>query len=190
MRSPWTWVIVLGIAVVGGGYLLWRRSQTPATTTPTTGTPAGTPSPDWSGEIATLQTEIMDLQSSTTQAQAADKTEDKNEDKNDDDDDHKPPKKNTVTVPHVVGEAQATAIDDLADAGLRGVGQRPVRGTIRYVTAQSPKAGAKVAKGSTVRLTTKFKPPADPDPDDRRPRRRRPVPKTHHHHVTRRKAAV
>ena len=68
MRSPITWVIVLGIALAGGAYLLYRRSQSSAaaaagTTTGTTGT--GTE--DYSGQIATLQTEIMDLQSSDAQ---------------------------------------------------------------------------------------------------------------------------
>lgn len=70
MRSPVTWIIVLGLALAGGAYLLYRRSTAAAaagTTSATTDTPAGTTNPDWSGEIATLQTEIMDLQSSESQ---------------------------------------------------------------------------------------------------------------------------
>lgn len=193
MHSPWTWVIVLGIAVVGGGYLLYRRSKAAAaTTTPTAATPAGTTTPDWSGEIATLQTEIMDLQSSESQAQAADKKEDKTGDDDDDDDDkddkgkhHKPPRSNLVTVPNVVGKSQEDAIDDLGDVGLRSAGQTPVHAKVRIVTAQHPKGGAKVRKGTVVHLTTKL------TPASKKPRRpRRPVPKTHHHHVHRRAAAL
>lgn len=69
-KSPVTWVIVLGIAVVGGAYILYRRSQAStaaAATTAATGSSTGT---DWSGAIATLQTEIADLQSSQAQEQA------------------------------------------------------------------------------------------------------------------------
>lgn len=65
-RSPVTWLIVLGIALAGGAYLLYRRSQSSAATgTSTTGTSTDTSTgTDYSGQIATLQTEIMDLQSS------------------------------------------------------------------------------------------------------------------------------
>jgi hypothetical protein len=71
MRSPITWVIILGAAVIGGGYLLYRRSKAAAassssTTGATTGTSTGD-STDYSGQIATLQTEIEDLQSSGAQ---------------------------------------------------------------------------------------------------------------------------
>lgn len=66
MKSPVTWIIVLGIAVVGGAYVLYRRSQSQAAAATTTATAAqGTT--DWSGAIATLQTEIADLQSSEAQ---------------------------------------------------------------------------------------------------------------------------
>ena len=39
--------------------------------------------------------------------------------------------------------------------GAQATGSAPVKGKIRTVTAQTPKAGAEVAKGSTIRLTSK-----------------------------------
>ena len=65
MRSPLTWVVVLGIALAGGAYLLYRRSKSAASppAAATTGTTASDTT-DYSGQIATLQTEIEDLQSS------------------------------------------------------------------------------------------------------------------------------
>ena len=69
MRSPVTWIGILVIALAGGAYLLYRRSQSAAaasTTAATAGTGTTTPT-DYSGQVATLQTEIMDLQSSEAQ---------------------------------------------------------------------------------------------------------------------------
>jgi hypothetical protein len=63
LKSPWTWVIIGGIALVGGAYLLWRRSQSAAASTSATGT-APAASPDYSGALGTLQDEIGNLQSS------------------------------------------------------------------------------------------------------------------------------
>lgn len=66
MRSPVTWIVILGIAVAGGAFLLWRRSSSSsAGTAAATGTAGGTT--DYAGQIATLQTEIEDLQSSGAQ---------------------------------------------------------------------------------------------------------------------------
>jgi hypothetical protein len=39
--------------------------------------------------------------------------------------------------------------------GAKVTGPAPVKGKIRIVTAQTPKAGAEVAKGTTIRLTSK-----------------------------------
>ena len=66
MSSPTTWVVILGIAVVVGGYLLYRNRKA-ASTAATTATTTTADTTDWSGEIATLQAEIADLQSTMTQ---------------------------------------------------------------------------------------------------------------------------
>jgi LmbE family N-acetylglucosaminyl deacetylase len=60
-----------------------------------------------------------------------------------------------VIVPDAVGESQADAFRLIEYAGLKPSGQAPVKGKVRIVTAQTPKAGAEVAKGATVRLTSK-----------------------------------
>lgn len=66
MQNPLTWVVV-GVVVVGG-YLLYRyRSAQSAAAAGTTATDT-TGTTDYSGEIATLQSEIADLQSSQAQA--------------------------------------------------------------------------------------------------------------------------
>lgn len=68
LRSPLTWIIILGVAVVGGGYLLYRQySNSQAATAAAATTPPTPDTTDYSGEIATLQTEIADLQSSFAQ---------------------------------------------------------------------------------------------------------------------------
>ena len=64
-----TWVIILGVALAGGAYLLYRRNQaaTAASSSAGAGTAAASDQVDYSGQIATLQTEIADLQSSVAQ---------------------------------------------------------------------------------------------------------------------------
>lgn len=75
MQSPVTWVVILGIAVLGGGYLLYRSRKNAAaansTGTTTTGT---TDTTDYSGQLATLQAEVADLQSSFSQDESAETT--------------------------------------------------------------------------------------------------------------------
>jgi hypothetical protein len=66
-----------------------------------------------------------------------------------------PEPETTVTVPDAVGEVQADAFRLVSYAGLKPTGPAPVKSKIRIVTAQTPKAGAEVAKGTTVRLTSK-----------------------------------
>lgn len=78
MQSPVTWVVILGIAVVVGGYLLYRSRQAAASAN-STGTASGTTASaadttDFSGQIATLQAEVADLQSSLTQDESAETT--------------------------------------------------------------------------------------------------------------------
>lgn len=68
ITSPMTWVIVLGVGLVAGAYLLYRRKGTAAASTAAT-----TPQPnneDVAGQIATLQGEIGDLQSTGAQDEA------------------------------------------------------------------------------------------------------------------------
>lgn len=79
--SPAGWALTLGLALVAGGYLLYRRGKNRASSTAATATTSGCPAGyaldsagncqpvtgDTSGQIGTLQTEIMDLQSSEAQ---------------------------------------------------------------------------------------------------------------------------
>lgn len=69
--SPTTWVIiVLGGALAGGALFLYRRrNQSSSAAAATTTAPASTT--DFSGQIATLQAEIADLQSSAAQDEAS-----------------------------------------------------------------------------------------------------------------------
>ena len=60
-----------------------------------------------------------------------------------------------VTVPNVVGMVQEDAFRAIADAGLKASGPAPVKGRTHVVTAEKPKAGSSIAKGSTVELTSK-----------------------------------
>ena len=149
--SPMIWIAVLVVALAGGAYLLYKRSSSASsaaaagTSTDTTDTPAGTTSPDWSGEIATLQTEIGDLQSTEAQQDQDSKTGTSGSTAQ-------------VTVPGVVGYPQVEAIQVLNAKGLKGSGTKPTKGKVLYVTAQDPKAGAKADKGSTVKLTTELEP--------------------------------
>ena len=69
--NPVTWVIVLGVALAGGAYLLMRQRSTAAANAAGTGTATPTGSlEDFAGQIATLQSEIADLQSSAAQDEA------------------------------------------------------------------------------------------------------------------------
>ncbi len=180
MRSPLTWVIVLGAALGAGAWILLRRRSSSAagTATSTSDTPAGTTSPDWSGEIATLQTEIMDLQSSEAQ------------DKDSDSDD-------MVTVPDVAGVDVEQATQILRAAGLKASGPAGKPGVVHVVTRQAPAAGAKVAKGKTVTLTTRTEPenklvtsskPPITKPGRRPPPKPAPKPKAAAHTTTRKAA--
>jgi hypothetical protein len=62
LKSPVTWVIILGVAVAGGAYLLWRRSK--ATAASSGGSLSSGTATDYSGALGTLQDEIGNLQSS------------------------------------------------------------------------------------------------------------------------------
>ena len=75
-------LIVLGVALVGGAYLLWRRNkskqaqQQAASACPDGSAPDANGAcvqsgQDWSGAIATLQTEIADLQGASAGAGGA-----------------------------------------------------------------------------------------------------------------------
>lgn len=73
LRSPVTWVIILGVTLAGGAYILWRRNQSAAASSSGANTTSGTDTTgttDDSGALSTLQTEIADLQSSASQGTA------------------------------------------------------------------------------------------------------------------------
>jgi hypothetical protein len=61
LKNPVTWVIILGVAVVGGAYLLYRRGKSSGTAASSTGTGSAV---DPSAALGTLQSEIGNLQSS------------------------------------------------------------------------------------------------------------------------------
>lgn len=71
LSNPVTWVIVLGVALAGGAFLLWRRRNTAANANASTAAAPSTE--DFAGQIATLQSEIADLQSSFAQGEGAEK---------------------------------------------------------------------------------------------------------------------
>jgi hypothetical protein len=60
LRSPWTWVIVGGIALAGGALILYRNRKAAASAAGG----ASTAPVDYSGALGTLQDEIGNLQSS------------------------------------------------------------------------------------------------------------------------------
>lgn len=68
LNSPMTWVIVLGVGLVAGAFLLWRQKGTAAAASTATPQPNNE---DVAGQIATLQGEIGDLQSTGAQDEAA-----------------------------------------------------------------------------------------------------------------------
>jgi hypothetical protein len=143
--SPVLWIGVLVIALAGGGYLLWRRSQASSAdsgASDVTGA-ADTADNGDAGQIGTLQSEIGDLQSSETQQ--ADKVQ-------------------QVQVPNVVGMAQETAYARISAAGLKPSGAPVVPGKTLTVNGQSPAAGALANKGSTVTLQSTVHAVAKPKP--------------------------
>lgn len=58
----------------------------------------------------------------------------------------------TIAVPNVVGQPQEAAYAILSAAGLKASGSATVSGKVLTVDSQSPAAGAKAQKGSTVTL--------------------------------------
>lgn len=125
LKNPVTWLIVLGVALVGGAFLLWQQNQSSSSSGSGTGSGTGTGTDD-SGALGTLQGEIGNLQSSLTQA-------------------------GQVTVPDVTGATVTDATATLTGAGLVADPQGAHGRWI--VSSTSPAAGASVASGSTVTLT-------------------------------------
>lgn len=62
LRSPWTWVIIGGIALAGGAFILYRNRKAAASSTGS----ASTSPVDYSGALGTLQDEIGNLQSGSS----------------------------------------------------------------------------------------------------------------------------
>lgn len=65
--SPTMIILVLGVALAGGAYLLYRQRKTAAAASSSAAAPDTSQLEDFAGQIATLQTEIGDLQSSAAQ---------------------------------------------------------------------------------------------------------------------------
>lgn len=68
LRNPWSWVIIGGIALAGGAFILYRNRKNAASSS-SGGSSSGT-SPDYSGALGTLQDEIGNLQSAGSGAGA------------------------------------------------------------------------------------------------------------------------
>jgi PASTA domain len=60
-----------------------------------------------------------------------------------------------VNVPNVIGMSQVDAFRSLAAEGLKATGTKTIKGKILTVVSQNPPAGHSVAKGTTVKLTSK-----------------------------------
>lgn len=60
-----------------------------------------------------------------------------------------------VSVPNVIGWPQADAFAMISQAGLKATGTKTVKGKVLIVASENPPAGAKVNKGTTIRLTSK-----------------------------------
>ena len=136
--SPILWIGVLVIALAGGGYLLWKRSQSSAASSSGSDvTSADTTGYDQdAGQLGTLQSEIGDLQSSDAQQGTA------------------PAATPTVKVPNLVGNTTAGAVSTLFAVNLTPAGTRGVPGT-NIVTATAPPAGTAVKPKSTVTISSK-----------------------------------
>lgn len=136
--SPILWIGVLVIALAGGGYLLWKRSQSSAASSGGSDvTSADTTGYDQdAGQLGTLQSEIGDLQSSDAQQGTA------------------TPAAPTVKVPNLVGNTTAGAVSTLFAVNLTPAGTRGVPGT-NIVTATAPPAGTAVKPKSTVTISSK-----------------------------------
>jgi hypothetical protein len=155
-----TAVIVAGLGLAGGvGYLWWRSRQSAskaATTTAATSTTGCTDSAgnsvacpdaggvDQSGELSVIQTELETLA-----------TEEGDEDTGDSSTTTTGSTTATVVVPRVTGLSVTAAVAAIKRAGLvPGPQASKKTGT---VTSQTPRAGAKVAKGSTVDIAVEAK---------------------------------
>ena len=137
LKSPWLWVGVLAIAVVGGAYLIYRQRQSASDTSGSDVTSADTTGYDQdAGQLGTLQSEIGDLQSSDAQQGTA------------------PAATPTVKVPNLVGNTTAGAVSTLFAVNLTPAGTRGVPGT-NIVTATAPPAGTAVKPKSTVTISSK-----------------------------------
>ncbi len=68
--SPTTIIIVLGVALIGGAYFLYRQRQSANAAQSAANVNASPSTEDFAGQIATLQAEVADLQSSAAQEQA------------------------------------------------------------------------------------------------------------------------
>lgn len=185
--SPTTLVVVLGIAVIGGAVILLKRrsSSSSSSSSGTAGSTSGVTAaafgicpdgstaecggtcPDGSqpdctsgDATSTLQTELEDLQSSTTQAeatetaatQAAQSTATKAQST-----------ANTAekqvkesTVPNVVGRDAGESHNQIQAAGLLPVAPSSQKPT-DITTATVPKAGTKLPAGSRVTIVAKPK---------------------------------
>ena len=145
--------VITGVAVLGLylAYTWWKnRSAATAATAANAATPtAAAPAQYGPGPgLASLWLAIQDLQGKTTTTTTTSTP-----------DEPEPAKAGTGTVPHVVGEAGATARAKVSAAGFKPI-QVPAttpKGRATVVRSQNPAGGAKAARGTDVALEVAVK---------------------------------
>lgn len=177
----WAWGLLGGVAVYAG-YRFWQnRKAAGSAGTAATTADTSTQGIDYGPELATIQAEIQQLQGAKSTpgppgpqgAPGLQGTQGPPGTDNDNTGAPPPirePGPQTVTVPNVVGQRVAFAIDRLESLGLKARPTNPLRNPRNeyVVSRQVPAAGQKVRKGSNVILTVRAVPA-------RRPRPRQPA---------------
>ena len=145
------WAVGGGIAVLAGlGWYLWKQSQANSAAAATTTADTGSTVADDSGQLSAIQSELESLQQeeaaeggTTTTAAGGGSTA----------------PAGTATVPAVEGMGINPAEAKIKAAGLTPKLNTKVAGGTSYViSSQTPGAGKKVAKGSTVDLAAEKTP--------------------------------
>jgi PASTA domain len=134
--AVWAWLAILTVG--GVAYYLYAKSKSgssSSTAADTSGTGSETPSsgvPDYVSQVTINQPQPASTPGNVTTTD--------------------------VTVPNTVGQPQEAAYAIISTAGLKpATTTPPIKGTTIYVKSQSPAAGAKATKGSTVTLTSAAK---------------------------------
>lgn len=160
----WAWGLLGGVGLYAG-YRFYKSRQSSAAATTATTTAAGDGTGiDYAPQIATLQSEIQQLQGSEAQ-----EPKDTDTDTDVTTGGPTPGPKGMVRVPDVTGQRASFAISTIEAAGLEAVTAPPRNPKREYtVEGQTPKAGAMVPRRTVIVLRVKLTArPAAPKP--RRP---------------------